>query len=270
MKIHPMNFHSSEIVALIDGSKKTKSIPAKLELSYSELLKSNTGSAELNTSEMLLNFVKSRGRYKKGDLVWVRETFCIGRFDETDAEHPLDRYLYVDQDAPEVFSYAIPKQLANCLSANIEGVIWKPSTQMKRAFSRLTLRITNTQVERCNDGYRYFIEFDVINKNIDQEIQDQEKIKRDLEFKNEYDADYEERKKVLMQVALSDDENKYLEFFSVLHEISALRKSSAPLNMTENHLLRVMKEQAKPEVKALIEKLLSYIRKQRLKYGVAP
>lgn len=80
----------------------------------------------------------------KGDLLWVRETFCNGRIDEYDAEHPLDRYLYVDQSSEGI----VYKESCIYEGVNIDDVAWKPSSQMKRSQSRLLLEITNVRIER--------------------------------------------------------------------------------------------------------------------------
>jgi hypothetical protein len=64
---------------------------------------------------------------RPGDLLWVRETWGIaGQF----------------RDGPEIAYRATDDR---------NGITWKPSIHMFRAYSRLTLRITNVRVERVQD-----------------------------------------------------------------------------------------------------------------------
>lgn len=77
---------------------------------------------------------------RPGDRLWVQETFCHGRIDEYDAEHPLDRYLYIDApDSPDQIVY---KQDAIASDVNLEEVCWVPSTRMPRRYSRFAMDVT--------------------------------------------------------------------------------------------------------------------------------
>jgi hypothetical protein len=64
-----------------------------------------------------------------GDLLWVRETFCINDLDETKP------YRYMADNCPLVAEYAK----------------WKPSIHMPKAAARIWLEITNVRVERLQD-----------------------------------------------------------------------------------------------------------------------
>ncbi len=71
---------------------------------------------------------------KPGDLLWVRETFCIGN--------------YAVGDAGPNYTGSQP------YAADFVGepaMKWKPSIHMPRAYSRLTLRITDVRVQRLQD-----------------------------------------------------------------------------------------------------------------------
>lgn len=82
-----------------------------------------------------------------GDRLWVRETYCEGRIDEYDAEHPLDRYLYVDQSSEGI----VYKEMCISDDIRIDEVVWKPSIHMPKKFARIWLEITDVRVERLND-----------------------------------------------------------------------------------------------------------------------
>lgn len=203
MKVIPMIFNQAMVSALIDGNKTVTRRPMKLETKDSDLhcfLKPNEVAGEVNNG----NFQNSL--YKPGDLIWVRETFCIGRIDELDAEHPADRELIIEQCTGD--NNYITKSLAIQEGVTeLCGVKWKPSIHMPRKASRLTLRITAVYCERlqnitkeqakregvsptgCTKGFWvkayqmlwdsiysnwdknpwvWVIEFDVLQKNIDE------------------------------------------------------------------------------------------------------
>lgn len=147
MKVIPMIFNQAMVSALIDGNKTVTRRPMKLETKDSDLhclLKPNEVAGEVNNG----NFQNSL--YKPGDLIWVRETFCIGRIDELDAEHPADRELIIEQCTGD--NNYITKSLAIQEGVTeLCGVKWKPSIHMPKKASRLTLRITAVYCERLQN-----------------------------------------------------------------------------------------------------------------------
>lgn len=147
MKCIPMIFNQDMVSALVDGRKTVTRRPMKLETKDSDLhclLKPNEVAGEVNNG----NFQNSL--YKPGDLIWVRETFCIGRIDELDAEHPADRELIIEQCTGD--NNYITKSLAIQEGVTeLCGVKWKPSIHMPRKASRLTLRVTGVRCERIQN-----------------------------------------------------------------------------------------------------------------------
>ncbi len=203
VKAIPMIFNQAMVSALVEGNKTVTRRPMKLETKDCDLhclLKPNEVAGEVNNG----NFQNSL--YKPGDLIWVRETFCIGRIDELDAVHPADRELIIEQCTGD--NNHIPKSFAIQEGVTeLYEVKWKPSIHMPRKASRLTLRITAVYCERlqnitkeqakregvsptgCTKGFWvkayqmlwdsiysnwdknpwvWVIEFDVLQKNIDE------------------------------------------------------------------------------------------------------
>ncbi|EKO3523306.1 ASCH domain-containing protein [Vibrio fluvialis] len=172
MKVKPMIFNTEMVKALLDGRKTVTRRPWK------------------GNSHKPCNI---------GDLLYVRETFCIGKIDECDAEHPADRHLFVSQCKGD--NNYIPKQWLLDDGISIEDVTFKPSIHMPRHASRITLKVTDVRIEKLNDlrksdeqvkregfenwpqfkhvwesiygqskpnDYVWVIEFEVIHQNVDK------------------------------------------------------------------------------------------------------
>jgi hypothetical protein len=85
-----------------------------------------------------------------GDRLWVRETFCIGKYEAEDRSPECGgELIYISQcfgDNDVIF-----KQHALDIGCNIEDATWKPSIHMPRAAARILLEVTAVRVERLND-----------------------------------------------------------------------------------------------------------------------
>jgi hypothetical protein len=85
-----------------------------------------------------------------GEHLWVRETFCIGKYE---AEDKLPGYggeeLYISQCLGD--DDVIYKQHAVDIGCNILEATWKPSIHMPRSACRIILQITNIRVERLQE-----------------------------------------------------------------------------------------------------------------------
>jgi hypothetical protein len=162
------------VSAIKDGGQRVLRKPVEIPLEYSE----NTGfsfkdkggtwwACGLGSSERetMDNLVQSISPIKKGDLIWVRETFCEGRIDEIDAEHPDDRHKYIDQSECNT-NYIIYRQAALCDGINMDDVKWSPSVHMRKEASRLTLKVTDVELENTDDRYVWVVKFEVIRANI--------------------------------------------------------------------------------------------------------
>lgn len=150
MKTIPMIFNQQMVAALVDGRKNVTrrqltNQPIKNGAFWN--FKWGAGSSLDYLPIVAGHATAQAAPFKVGDLIWVRETFCIGRFDEVDAEHPADRELIIDQCTAD--DYYIARQFAYQEGATeLDEVKWKPSIHMPRKASRLTLRVTGVRCER--------------------------------------------------------------------------------------------------------------------------
>ncbi|EGI72864.1 phage-like protein [Pseudoalteromonas distincta] len=150
MKTVPMIFNQQMVKALVDGRKTVTRRPLSNQPikngSFWDF-KWGSGSSLDYLPIVAGHATANAAPFKVGDLIWVRETFCLGRLDEVDAEHPADRTLFVDQGCGD--EYFIQKEWAVSKGADeLDEVKWKPSIHMPRKASRLTLRVTDVRCER--------------------------------------------------------------------------------------------------------------------------
>lgn len=150
MKTIPMIFNQQMVAALVDGRKTVTRRPLRNQPIKNGAFwdfKWGAGSSLDYLPIVAGHATASAAPFKIGDLIWVRETFCLGRLDEVDAEHPADRTLFIDQGCGN--EYYIQKEWAVYKGAEeLDEVKWKPSIHMPREASRLTLRVTDVRCER--------------------------------------------------------------------------------------------------------------------------
>lgn len=173
----PMLFTQSMISDLFNGGRVVR-VPVKFPVDYSDLSgfrfsdkngKKWACGKGVDVQQTEQNLVSAKSPIKQGDLIWVRETFCMGRYEEEDAEHPDDRTLYID-DSQDEHQYVIYKHRAVVDGADIDGATWSPSVHMRKALSRLTLLVTHVGIEKSEDtgNYSWVVQFEIIEKNISQ------------------------------------------------------------------------------------------------------
>lgn len=97
-----------------------------------------------------------------GDQLWVRETFCIGKYEAEDKSPEYGgEELYISQCFGD--NDVIYKQHAVDIGCNLLEATWKPSIHMPRSPARIILEVTDVRVERLND----ISEQDAINEGCD-------------------------------------------------------------------------------------------------------
>lgn len=171
MKERPIIFNSSMVKAILEGRKTQTRLVMRRQPDAVERFKHAEETTDTDSQYAILRCYNNPKGFKRcnsgwfanatyktpftefnvGDQFWVRETFCYGRIDEWDAEHPDDRRLYVDQDNAFIkHQQPIPKQWCLENNVDIEDVVWKPSIHMPRIASRILLEITKIRIERLN------------------------------------------------------------------------------------------------------------------------
>lgn len=133
----PILFNTEIVRAILDGRKtETRRLPSKrIEdkwLNYEEWV---TAAAPLGSTSLTeKEFYEEYPPYRPGDILYVRETWCL-RFDG-------EKYFYkADKHTPREEKRLI----------DYDHVSWKPSIHMPKEATRIFLKVTNVRVERLED-----------------------------------------------------------------------------------------------------------------------
>lgn len=101
-----------------------------------------------STWHKLLPYIEKIAPFKKGDILYVRETWCRGMIDS--GEYPDGRSeWFISQCEGE--DDLILKAHAIHEGIDIEDVIWKPSIHMPKEAARILLKVKDVRVERLQD-----------------------------------------------------------------------------------------------------------------------
>ena len=142
MKERPILFNTEMVRAILDGRKTQTRRVIKGDHNY------------VRWNPVVLNgyggWTDDHGRPVKcpygkvGDRLWVQEKFAVG---EIVGAEGSEWYLSQCKDENSIipYQYCIENEIG------IEDVIWKPSSQMKKEDSRITLEIENIRVERVQE-----------------------------------------------------------------------------------------------------------------------
>lgn len=147
----PILFNTEMVGAILDGRKKVtrrvvKDIPKNY--GFQGIVFSTTGCDSLIGSYMFgmgCSCVYKKPKYHVGDILYVRETFAVGRI--AYGEKPDGTAVpYLSQCVGE--TDIIPKEYALNNNIGIEDVVWKPSIHMPKEAARIFLKVTNVRVEK--------------------------------------------------------------------------------------------------------------------------
>ncbi len=137
MKIRPILFGTPMVQAILEDRKtQTRRIikPQPTEGTYNKLIYAG--------QELTLNAFRNYAKYQVGDILWVREGFCVAK--NWDHWNPASLPEGVD------FNYK-----ADCNDDYIPKFLhrgrWRPSIHMPKIACRIFLKVTNVRVERLQD-----------------------------------------------------------------------------------------------------------------------
>ncbi len=153
MKKRPIIFNTKMVKAILDGEKsQTRRIikPQPEGADYWTVHKEPWYTKEIFYPNNKATPSLLKCPYGKvGDMLWVRETFCLGEIVEADSIDGYSEGCYVSQCSEK--NSIIMKEYCLRNNISIDGVIWKPSIHMPRQTSRILLEITDIRIEMVQD-----------------------------------------------------------------------------------------------------------------------
>lgn len=156
MNEKPILFNSEMVRAILDGRKtqtrRVVKLPQNADLSWIASINQDGAGDWVAWGPKPVTDEFSRKMYpngggikcpygRPGDLLWVRETFCV--VDDS----RFNGLRWVDYKATPKYEESDPAGWDNAPD-DPEALKWKPSIHMPRWASRITLRVTGVYVER--------------------------------------------------------------------------------------------------------------------------
>lgn len=156
MKEHPILFNPEMVKAVLDGRKTQTRRIVKPQPEYreNESVPWHFGTFfhgwNLDHEAVSVKDVVEYCPYGQvGDLLYVRERFCVGAVVAGDSLPEEIDPEYIEQCKGQ--ENIIPYEWAIREDIGMEDVKWKPSIHMPKAASRISLKITNIRIERVQD-----------------------------------------------------------------------------------------------------------------------
>ncbi len=151
----PAIFNTDMVRAILDDRKTntrrpfSKYIKKVIKYAY-ELGEIGSNGVDQPFSDGDIKYLIDFAPYKKGDIIYVRETWCIGSLDGDTSGHReywcirqnnLSKTVFYKADCNDDSGY--------CDSDHL--VKWKPSIHMSKEYARLFLRVKDVRIERLNE-----------------------------------------------------------------------------------------------------------------------
>lgn len=168
----PIIFSTEMVKAIMDGRKTQTRRVVNLELGLADTDRNDT--SYLKIPDIYGDYwdAKDLCRYQPGDVLWVRETWRIGAWNEDMSTITVDykadgfassEWLFVDDE--EAFERYWIQSTEDAMKAGMQTDVdgryhwkpgesptrWRPSIHMPRVVARLFLEVTDVQVERVQD-----------------------------------------------------------------------------------------------------------------------
>lgn len=148
MKDIPMIFNTEMVKSLINGSKAAtrRHVMPKPDPLLSKCLECKDG-WEIGLARYEKQMKEIKRPFSIGDIIYVRETFATLGHNDYQEVSPRNR-----TDIHEIrYKASEPDGLADHQDWEVRGYHWRPSIHMPRWASRLTLKVTNVQIERIQN-----------------------------------------------------------------------------------------------------------------------
>lgn len=156
MKTKPIIFNTEMVKAILDGRKTQTRRSIELNIKKDNKAHSLNGAVFTIDNKLYFehNLIENFSKYKVGDALYVKETWCYGSVVGEDdgygnSESWLEQ-LHSDIGNKKVF-YKADMEDAIKEGVSFENVAWKPSIHMPKKYARIFLKVTNVRVERVQD-----------------------------------------------------------------------------------------------------------------------
>ena len=168
-RVLPILFNTDMVRAILDGRKTVTRRPVRYKYSNTEMeMFTNKYGTRLidiqkdiegesygrnpdgSTWHKLRAYIEKNPPYRKGDILYVRETF------RPLSNHPKARFEYAADWSTKYFENS---KEPNCCN----GGKWKPSIHMPKEAARIWIKVTDVRVERLQDMNK----MDAVKEGID-------------------------------------------------------------------------------------------------------
>ncbi|MCG3683687.1 hypothetical protein [Aliarcobacter butzleri] len=150
----PILFNTKMVKAILDGIKtQTRRVVNKEYLGMADIEENNIYVPREDGGYInILNTTWSK--YKVGDVLYVRETWCYGSV-VGDSDEYGNEELWLEQlqehEDNEIIFYKADMEDAVKEGVSFQEVVWKPAIHMPKKYARIFLKVTNVRVERLQD-----------------------------------------------------------------------------------------------------------------------